>query len=933
MVLRPRRFLPPLLLSLVLATVLVAVPAVAHAADSLSWTRTYFGPRDIPDPVNGDILKAGGLNAVSFSDASNGYAVGVRVDDLVAGTRKGLFAVTSNGGSSWTSGTVGTNLELNGVTARASGDVWAVGSGGTIAHYNGFTWSTQTVPSWPTTRALRAVAFYEGSPNGWAVGDGYGVVKTTDGGATWSVLVAPTSSTSTYRAVTAISGTRALAVGDAGKTRRLGTVDTSPTVGAPSGDLYGVTFRDASNAWAVGNDSTFVRTGDGGATWTKIASPAPPAPFGATELDARAVSFASALEGVAVGTYQMVWRTADGGATWQAEQLYDSETDGTSELRGVAFADSADHPVTVSRAYGLTLTSHDKARVYLGAWADRTPPPPVAPSAPTNVTIADGGAPAPRILVSWTDTAADEDGFVVERSQVSAAGPYSSAATPGANSGVGLVSLPDTGVDLVSTWYYRVRSYRGALSSAWAYATPSGLKLDTTPPVTTSNAVASYSESATIAFSASDGGSGVQHTFYTVDGGPELEGGSVRVTGAGAHTVEFWSEDYAGNAEGHNSASFTITIPDRTAPVTTSDAVLSYVSGATIRLTATDEGGSGVAHTYYRRDGGVQTSGATITFTTIGPHTLEFWSVDGAGNTESPHHTWEFEVTAPQVIDTTDPITTSDAEASYVGSAVIHLDPTDNVGVKNVFYILDGGTQVSGNYTISISGVGSHTLEFWAVDFADNVEDPHKTATFEITAPPVIDSIAPVTTSDAKTSYVGTATIKLSATDNIGVTGTYYRLDGGAQVPGTTVTVSSVGAHTLEFWSQDAAGNPETHKTASFTVAAVPALPVATTLSLKSSSTSTRRNKYITLTSTLKGGVPAGSHVRYQARYPGKKSYSILTSTRDVSASGIASYRYKLTKKGTYYFQSRFLGIRDGLLPSNFVFMPSNSKGVKVVVR
>jgi hypothetical protein len=74
--------------------------------------------------------------------------------------------------------------------------------------------------------------------------------------------------------------------------------------------------------------------------------------------------------------------------------------------------------------------------------------------------------------------------------------------------------------------------------------------------------------------------------------------------------------------------------PDTTPPVTTSDAVATYMVSATIKLTATDSG-SGVAATYYSLDGGTQVSGTVVSVLTPGTHTLGFWSVDSAGNVEA----------------------------------------------------------------------------------------------------------------------------------------------------------------------------------------------------------------------------------------------------------------------------------------------------------
>ena len=85
------------------------------------------------------------------------------------------------------------------------------------------------------------------------------------------------------------------------------------------------------------------------------------------------------------------------------------------------------------------------------------------------------------------------------------------------------------------------------------------LVADSTPPVTTSDARASYADSATIDLSATDTGSGVAHTYYTLDGHPKLEGTTVTVSTLGTHTLEFWSLDYAHNEETpHRSASFGI---------------------------------------------------------------------------------------------------------------------------------------------------------------------------------------------------------------------------------------------------------------------------------------------------------------------------------------------------------------------------------------
>ena len=169
-----------------------------------------------------------------------------------------------------------------------------------------------------------------------------------------------------------------------------------------------------------------------------------------------------------------------------------------------------------------------------------------------------------------------------------------------------------------------------------ATVSPVAAVVDATAPVTVSDAKTSYISSAAIKLTATDAGTGVATTYYVLDGGIQTAGTAVNVTTLGAHTLQFWSIDKAGNAEIRKTAAFAITAPvvlDTTAPVTVSDAKATYVSAAAIKLTATDAG-TGVATTYYSLDGGTQVAGNIASVTTTGTHTLEFWSVDVAGNTE-----------------------------------------------------------------------------------------------------------------------------------------------------------------------------------------------------------------------------------------------------------------------------------------------------------
>lgn len=629
-----RRTLPLIALSLLLALgMALGVPASARA-DALSWARTYAGPEDVRQYPLADMPVAGAFNAVSFADATHGWAVGVSVKNPGAsGQYSSLICATDDGGATWLRMPISATVQLYGVFARSATDVWAVGGSGYIAHLEDGVWVKKTVPTALAAKTLRAIVFTDANL-GWVVGDGGAVARTTNGGSSWSVVTAPGTAPA-LRGVARVSDTTAVAVGDGGTIKLLSGTQSSPRSSGTSSNLYGVSFADSMHGWVVGNDKVMRATVDGGASWTPVGLPAL-AGFTASQLDLRAVAFADADTGIAVGAYQTVYRTFDGGANWALERLTDPGTGGDLELRGAVFAaGSADDPVTVGRPYAERLTSSDhKARAYVGAWSDRVQPP---PSAPTAVAVTDGGSGSagPRIRVTWRDNSGSEDGFVLQRAQgtiLDAA--FQTVATLGA----GETAWIDAGVDWDSTWYYRVKAYRGELSSAWALA--AGYRVDSAPPVTTSDAAGAYVGTATITLSADDGasGSGVADTLYVLDA-QHGSGTTIQATGTGQHTLQFWSVDAAGNHETPRTVTFTIADPDiadSAAPVTTSGAVALYMNSALISISATDgPGGAGVAHNYYRLDAGSQVESSTVRISTAGAHTLYYWSVDAMGNVET----------------------------------------------------------------------------------------------------------------------------------------------------------------------------------------------------------------------------------------------------------------------------------------------------------
>ncbi len=121
--------------------------------------------------------------------------------------------------------------------------------------------------------------------------------------------------------------------------------------------------------------------------------------------------------------------------------------------------------------------------------------------------------------------------------------------------------------------------------------------------------------------------------------------------------------------------------PDSTPPTTTSNALPSYIGMAAVTLTATDDAdGSGVAYTFYSLDGGMETTGSVVMTSTVGTHTLEFWSIDAAGNLESPRKSVSYEV-----------LTSTSETFSFTESDQFYIVPQDVNALTLDIYGASGG--------------------------------------------------------------------------------------------------------------------------------------------------------------------------------------------------------------------------------------------------
>jgi large repetitive protein len=257
--------------------------------------------------------------------------------------------------------------------------------------------------------------------------------------------------------------------------------------------------------------------------------------------------------------------------------------------------------------------------------------------------------------------------------------------------------------------------------------------------------------------------------------------------------------------EGENYSTVVVEIEqsDTTPPQTVANEIEEWIQGEyKVELTATDDQ-SGVAKTFYSINGSPYVEGTSFTVNEDGIHVVAFYSLDNAGNEESPK-------TTVIKVDKTPPITVSDVKDSWSKDDVtVNLTATDDIsGVAKTFYSFNGTDFVEGtSFTVNEEGIKK--VYFYSIDNVGNVES---TKTAEVK----IDKTAPETVSDVTDKWNnGEVTVKLTATDNLSeVDKTFYSLNGQDFNEGTSFTVNEEGVKKVYFYSVDIAGNIEEVKTA-----------------------------------------------------------------------------------------------------------------------
>jgi uncharacterized protein YjdB len=282
-----------------------------------------------------------------------------------------------------------------------------------------------------------------------------------------------------------------------------------------------------------------------------------------------------------------------------------------------------------------------------------------------------------------------------------------------------------------------------------------------------------------------------------------------------------------GSVTGNATVTVSAVVEQNLTTIAISPPSISLTAGETQTFTASPKDQDGAAFlatvTWTSSNTTVGTVNDSGNFTALAPGTSMVNSTNGSVIGTA--------IVTVSIEDIIAPVTTISGVAengSYNNNVNVTLNATDNLGgsgVKETFYIINGGPTTTYSAPFVVDTVGPDNVTYWSTDIAGNVE-PQNMVNFTIAS--INDTIPPMTTSDVNEngSYNNSVTVTLNATDNPGGSGIneiLYMVNGG---PTTTYSepfvVDTVGPDNVTYWSTDIAGNVELQNMVNFTIVNIP---------------------------------------------------------------------------------------------------------------
>jgi len=565
------------------------------------------------------------LSAITSTSTSDAWGIGYSYGS--SGDAEPL--ATHWNGSTWGSNAISGNAGdyLLGVNAISSSNVLAVGykvtnntNVGTVAlQYNGTSWSSIPSDSPGTGPTL---AFHAvGSDSS---GDAWAVGE-AQGGSNISILIEKYVNSSTGFQNWTLTGS------DSAHTAVIGNLS-----GTTQNRLFAVTVNSSTDAWAVGsyydsnNHEQPLTYHWNGTSWTNVTAPLPSGSSGAT---LRGVTEVSASNVWAVGT------TSD-------YKTYIIHYDGSSWS-----VVSSPNPGTSNDLFAISAASANEVYA-VGEYATSS----------THATP---------LILKYDGTQWQQETAPSEGSGLSSFGgtDFHGVTVPASGEAFAVGYFAENGPNY---------TFIDRLSIKYAPTTQATLS-------PTQNSDGTYPNPVTVTLTAlPPSGATIAHTYYTIDSGSQQTYSSAfTVSGAGSHTITYWSVDSNGNQEATNSKTFTIQYITLRSSVSANNGS----GGSTLTINAPSGVAVGdvmVAHVV------VQTSGNSIAApsgwniikrqdTSSNIATATYWKA--VGSSEPSNYTWNFGTSGEASggiasytnVDTTHPI---DASTAQYNNGISNMDNT-----------------------------------------------------------------------------------------------------------------------------------------------------------------------------------------------------------------------------------------------------------------
>lgn len=198
-----------------------------------------------------------------------------------------------------------------------------------------------------------------------------------------------------------------------------------------------------------------------------------------------------------------------------------------------------------------------------------------------------------------------------------------------------------------------------------------------------------------------------------------------------------------------------------------------------------------------------------------GPHIIEYWAVDLAGNEEAHHlETYVLDVDGPEVdlaFSGIHEVTLNNIDQITPETLIEIIAVDDRCGVDRIEYRLGEDGELmpyEGPFTLPD---GYYDLFIVAHDRLDNVGEKHYIIQVGGGEPATFCHLSPAEPTGENGWYVTPVTVTLEATDDAsGVSHTLYKIDNGEWKTYTgPFVIDTDGAHTVYYYSVDNAGNEE----------------------------------------------------------------------------------------------------------------------------